>query len=305
MLRILSLDGGGVHVLAQAILLKRIFERFPGFYEQIDVFAGTSAGGLLALALAQRGPLALELFCPETIIKIFKRRYSLGMIPGEGITSAKYSNQELIAFLDKQFQEATVQNCPKKIFIPAFKLSGILDGQPSGRWHPEFFTNIQSQQSAETTLLRDVGVRTAAAPTYFPIYQNYSDGGIFCNNPVASALVHCLDRELCQRENCVALSLSGGCQAQEITQVSGDWGLYQWMSYLVSMLIDSNVYMANDTCRSLLDDNYHRFQLKLPEDVPLDGTDQLGTLIDAAENINLDPLFEWISSKWNQTFLVQ
>lgn len=296
MSRILSLDGGGCHCLAQAILLRRIFEKFPDFYNQIDLFTGTSAGGLLALALADKGPAALALFCPETLMKIFKRRWTMGMIPSEGLTSSKYGNIELKTFLDEQFGNKTLEECEQFVFIPAFKLSNSENSQ--GRWHPEFFTNYYGSSNSQT-LMRDVGLRTSAAPTYFPIYQNYSDGGIFANNPASCALVHCASQTKIDPDEYRVLSLSGGCQAQAITEVDGDWGLYQWVSSLVSMLIDANVYVSNDVCRQLIGDNYHRYQLPLPEDVALDGINQLEILIQAAESANLDKLFEWISTKWN------
>lgn len=297
MSRILSLDGGGVHVIGQAILLRRIFEKFPDFYDQIDLFAGTSAGGLLALALADKGPEALALFCPETIMKIFKRRWTMGVIPGEGLTGAKYSNSALIEFLDEQFGNKTLKDCDQFVFVPAFKLSNS-NNPKSGRWHPEFFTNYYGTCNSET-LIRDVGVRTAAAPTYFPIYQNYADGGISNNNPASSALVHCQSQTKIDPDEYRVLSLSGGSQSESIAQSDADWGLYQWASSLVSMLIDSNMEVSNDVCRRLLGSNYHRYQLALNENVPLDGVNQLEVLIQAAENANLDGLFEWIAQRWH------
>jgi len=33
-------------------------------------------------------------------------------------------------------------------------------------------------------------MRTAAAPTYFPSYQSYVDGGMFAHDPASSALVN-------------------------------------------------------------------------------------------------------------------
>ncbi len=49
---ILSMDGGGIRGLITAILLERLEQARPGFLAMIDLFAGTSTGGLLALGLA-------------------------------------------------------------------------------------------------------------------------------------------------------------------------------------------------------------------------------------------------------------
>jgi patatin-like phospholipase/acyl hydrolase len=50
--RILSLDGGGIRGVLTASLLERLEEKQPGFLTMVDLFAGTSTGGILALALA-------------------------------------------------------------------------------------------------------------------------------------------------------------------------------------------------------------------------------------------------------------
>ncbi|MEJ2299862.1 MAG: patatin-like phospholipase family protein, partial [Anaerolineales bacterium] len=50
--RILSMDGGGIRGLITVILLERLESAHPGFLEKIDLLAGTSTGGILALAVA-------------------------------------------------------------------------------------------------------------------------------------------------------------------------------------------------------------------------------------------------------------
>src|SRR5438270_13739741 len=49
---ILALDGGGIRGLLTTILLERLEAAVPGFLSHIDLFAGTSTGGILALGLA-------------------------------------------------------------------------------------------------------------------------------------------------------------------------------------------------------------------------------------------------------------
>lgn len=50
--RILSLDGGGVRGVVTTIILERIMKEHPQFLNDVDMIAGTSAGGILALLLA-------------------------------------------------------------------------------------------------------------------------------------------------------------------------------------------------------------------------------------------------------------
>ena len=51
--RILSFDGGGVRGILPLVLLSHIQAKIPDFISQTNLFAGTSVGGLNALALAQ------------------------------------------------------------------------------------------------------------------------------------------------------------------------------------------------------------------------------------------------------------
>jgi len=52
--RILSIDGGGIRGLVAVVMLQRIAAEpgVEGFLDSIDLVAGTSTGGLLALGIA-------------------------------------------------------------------------------------------------------------------------------------------------------------------------------------------------------------------------------------------------------------
>ncbi len=52
--RILTLDGGGIRRIVTAIIIERLNseEGLTGWLDSVDLIAGTSTGGLLALALA-------------------------------------------------------------------------------------------------------------------------------------------------------------------------------------------------------------------------------------------------------------
>ena len=52
--RILSLDGGGIRGIITILLMERLLERQPDWLERVDLFAGTSTGGILSLGLAWR-----------------------------------------------------------------------------------------------------------------------------------------------------------------------------------------------------------------------------------------------------------
>ena len=50
--RILSIDGGGIRGLFTCVVLQRLEEEVPGWLDRVDLIAGTSTGGIMALGLA-------------------------------------------------------------------------------------------------------------------------------------------------------------------------------------------------------------------------------------------------------------
>ncbi len=295
--RILSLDGGGIKVGAQVVMLARIFGEFPELFNQIDVFAGTSAGALLALALAKNGPEGLLIFTPQTIVDMFQRSYSYKVFPSYGLTASEYSNRALDAFLTKEFAEQTISDLPRKVFVPAFKLSSPPKDLASapGPWHPESFSNIGDKE--DKTLIKDVALRTTAAPTFFPIYQNYTDGGVTANSPAAFTVTHCKKNGY-SLDGMRVLSLSGGMQNVSITEENAKWGVSSWASYIVDMLIDGNMFVSDMMCKELLGNRYFRYELPFGGSVSLDGTEQLAALMEAAKTVDLSPIYEWIRKEW-------
>ena len=62
-------------------------------------------------------------------------------------------------------------------------------------WKPKFFHNFRGHDSDENELVVDVGIRTCVAPTYFPIYQGFIDGGGVAGNPSVCAIAHAINPE--------------------------------------------------------------------------------------------------------------
>ena len=50
---ILTFDGGGIRGVYTAVLLRRLSQQVPGFLDRAQLLAGTSTGGILALAIAK------------------------------------------------------------------------------------------------------------------------------------------------------------------------------------------------------------------------------------------------------------
>lgn len=85
------------------------------------------------------------------------------------------------------------------VLVPAFQLDNMDPKAPSAdtvtstnrRWIPRFFHNLNNSESLDEKVV-DIALRSSAAPTYFPIYQGFVDGGVFANNPALCAITTAL-----------------------------------------------------------------------------------------------------------------
>jgi len=177
--QILSLSGGGYRGLFTAKILAD-FEQHLGapIATRFDLLAGTSIGGILALALSLEIPAErmVRLF-EQHGREIFRPRWSL-----RGILRAPYTQSALRELLaaEELFGERTLQTCRHPVLVPAINYSTgspVLFKTPH---HPDLVRDWRYR-------LTDVALATSAAPGYFPRHAfehcQYIDGGLFANAP--------------------------------------------------------------------------------------------------------------------------
>ena len=136
-------------------------------------------------------------------------------------------------------------------------------------------------------------MRSSAAPLYFPIYQNYIDGGVVANNPSVCALSQVLDSKtpLAESKSVVVLSLGTGDNPECITSKEGDWGLWQWKLQLIDILTSAASGLADYQCHQLLNERYCRLNPDLIEAIGLDDVGRINDLIAIADQAVQGPLF--------------
>ncbi|MCG8986228.1 patatin-like phospholipase family protein [Delftia acidovorans] len=151
--------------------------------ERFDLIAGTSIGGILALAVAMEIPAEhmVNLF-ERHGNEIFKRRFSLW-----GIVRAPYSPEPLKQLLGapELFGDQALGSCKHPVIVPAINYS---TGQPQLFKTPHHETFRRDHQLR----LVDIAMATSAAPAYFPRHtfnnNQYVDGGLYANAPGLLAL---------------------------------------------------------------------------------------------------------------------
>lgn len=229
--RILSIDGGGICGILPASVLAELETRYlqgQAIGDYFDMIAGTSTGGIIALALSRGISASVirdmyverggHIFPPATgIARVWRRVRRLQRYPYE----RKPLQDELLRiFGDTAFGEAQTRLC-----IPAF------EGRHGEPWiyktphHPDY--NRDRHASMVT-----VGLATAAAPTFFEALPNNGyvmiDGGLWANNPVMNALVDALTCFEIERRQVRILSLGCGETSFEVSDVKARGGLLHW-----------------------------------------------------------------------------
>ena len=295
--RILSLDGGGVRGVLTAVLLDRLVKKFPDLLDKVDLFAGTSTGAILALGLAY----GLK---PGDLIDFYQKRaqsiFADEWFDMGGITRAKYDNQKLRAVFEKIFGEATLGDLKKRVLVPTFDLDNKGEKKQPRMWKPKFFHNFPGTDSDRKERVTDVLMRTTAAPTYFPSFHGYIDGGMVANNPSMAALAQALDSSTGKQvlRNIRLLSLGTGFNPTYLQGDRLDWGLEQWAPKMVSLMMDGMMSVADFQCERMLGARYQRVSLVFAQVVRLDDAKKIRFMVDLAQKFDLAETIEWMDKTW-------
>lgn len=295
---ILSLDGGGIRGVLTAKLLERLEMAHPGFLSKVDLFAGTSTGGILALGLAAGlTPREIGRLYEESGAKVFADWIWDDIRDLGKLTGADYSNEPLKQAILELIGEITLGDLQKRVFVSSFDLDN--EPQKPGAlriWKAKFFHNFPGESSDADQKVVDVALRTSAAPTFFPIYQGYIDGGVVANNPSMCALAQALHPETGGQKlrRVTLLSIGTGINPRFLPQENADWGLAQWAPHLISLMIEGNVGLAHYQCQQILGKRYLRINPILPKPIGLEQVDQIPLLKEVAEKENLDGAIRWL-----------
>ncbi|XP_053930235.1 85/88 kDa calcium-independent phospholipase A2 isoform X7 [Cuculus canorus] len=186
---LLCLDGGGIRGLVLIQLLLAI-EKAAGrpIREIFDWIAGTSTGGILALAIVH-GKSMDYMRCLYFRMKDMVFR-----------GSRPYESEPLDEFLKKEFGENTKMTDVQK---PKVMVTGTLCDRQPAELHlfrnypvPETKTSTEYKTSAsfkpltqpEDQLVWRAARCSGAAPTYFRPIGRFLDGGLLANNPTLDAM---------------------------------------------------------------------------------------------------------------------
>jgi patatin-like phospholipase/acyl hydrolase len=305
--RILSIDGGGIRGIVTTVLMQRLKSTpgLEGFLDNVDLVAGTSTGGLLALGIA-RG-LGLEeirdLYVNDGP-EIFDDSWLDDLLDLGKLRGADYKTAPMRRVFKRVLgEETTLGQLHTRVLITAFDMDNEEEDESRRSWKPKLFHNFPGDGNDRHELAYKVGMYTAAAPTYFPSVDGYIDGGVFANNPAMCALAQTQDkryRPTPALDDVKLLSLGTGTSLFYIRGKTLDWGYAQWIKPLISLMLDGISGIADYQCHQMLRDRYHRLAPVFPPDVsiPMDGVKKIPYMIRFAEGLDLRPTIRWMRRHW-------
>ena len=303
--RILSLDGGGVRGIIQAIVLERLSEKLPGWRDDVDLIAGTSSGGLLALSLAHGlEPREIREFYVKKGPRVFDDSWLDNLLDLGKTVGAQYDAKNLVRELRSIFGETTLGELRKRVLVTAFDLDNESVDPAERRWKPKLFHNFPGRENDRRELAYKVGVYACAAPTYFASVDGYIDGGVYANNPSMCALAQSQDSRYIKppprMKNVVLLSLGTGMSLKYIRGKALDWGYAQWARPIIEIMMDGVSGIADYECEKILKKNYHRFAPAFPPGtvIPMDAASRIPELVAFAEGLELRGIIRWVEEKW-------
>lgn len=253
---VLALSGGGYRGLYSAAILRQLEEALGApLARHFDLICGTSAGGLLALGLADELPAAsLQALFEENGTKIFDSRTGLRKLVGFW-TRAKHSADGLTQVLQSTFGDTTIGDLKHRVLIPAVNYSTGKGQFFKTPHHPSF------ELDHRLTLV-DAALATSAAPTYFPIARNprgtFVDGGLVGNAPGLFGL-HEIRTFFPSGEHAKVRVLSIGTMTNGATMPGGaslDRGISQWGDSLFSLVISAQESSVDYMLRHILKQDY-------------------------------------------------
>jgi len=281
MIKILSIDGGGIRGIIPAILLAEIEKRTGKPISKLfDLIAGTSTGGILALGLVKPNTTSSPQYSAERLValyekegsKIFSRTFLHKVLSIDSLISEKYTSEGIEFILKKYFDDTPISKALTDVIITSYETEG------RSAW---FFKSrdIKSQKKGnQDFLMWKVARATSAAPTYFEPAKihdklnnksfSFIDGGVFASNPSMCAYVE--GKSIYSKdEDFLVLSLGTGERSTPLLYNDlKNWGLVNWAQPLLGVVFDGINDTVDYQLRQLLPskngfNRYYRFQTRL------------------------------------------
>jgi len=289
MTKILSIDGGGIRGIIPGTILKYIETQIQQktnnpdarIADYFDLIAGTSTGGILALALLCPGENNRPKYSASQAVDFYTTR-------GEEIFSVSTWDKikNLGGLLDERFPSESLERVFKDYF-DGINLSDLVKPCLITAYDIEnreeiFFNKANAHEKSRDFKVIDIARATSAAPTYFEAARIGNidgtkhpmiDGGVFANNPAMCALVEATKFKPVPRlDEIFVLSLGTGHDVKNEEKLTfdkiKDWGMGSWVKPLIDILMTANSHTVHYQLKKIFQNTgqtkrYFRMQTEL------------------------------------------
>lgn len=288
LIKLLSLDGGGIRGLVTAVILSSLEEKLNEQYlkkfkqaperpiriaQVFDMLAGTSTGGILGCLLLIPDPAVphYPLYSANEAIDLYLKKggqiftkSTPGRMPlGSTFFGAKYTNRQIETLLEEYFKNMRMSELLRPCLITSYDIE---------KRRAVFFSQHDAKEKGKMYdfLVKDVARSTSAAPTYFPpgraaseaslIYHTI-DGGLFANNPTMCAVIESMKlfrneetEDLLNPGQLFVLSIgTGTVQKQYKYDKAQGWGTVNWISPIIDIMMSAVSETVDYQLRKLYD----------------------------------------------------
>lgn len=287
MMRILSIDGGGIRGILPGMILVELEKKLQAISgkpeariaDYFDLVAGTSTGAILCAAYVCPGAKRKPKFTAQEAVNFYledgddifdvglwKTISSLG-----GAADEKYSAKELERVLNTAFGDIKLSELLRPTCFVAYDVSNRL---------PIIFKQHSAVAKNRDFLVRDVLRGTSAAPTYFEAARIYSlppvpekfvlvDGGVAANDPALCAYSEAIKfSNVAGIKDMIIVSLGTGkkLQGYSYSEIK-DWGPFGWAKPVIDIALEGGpqmtAYYLQQIASTVTNSKYYRIQPEL------------------------------------------
>ncbi|KAK3355191.1 phospholipase, patatin family protein, partial [Neurospora tetraspora] len=287
-LRLLSLDGGGVHGLSSLLILQRLMmeaaedhNKPPKPCDYFDMIGGTSTGGLIAIMLGRLRMTIEDCISAYCMLadKVFEKKSHRVTLNGK--VQGRFSAAQLEKVVKKVIVEQNLNqdelfkdpadSC--KVFVCATSKDVhqsivCFTTYPSRRLVPHLYNSTTIWQACRAT---------SAATSFFdpiaigPIGKEFVDGALGLNNPVSMLWTQAQDLWGDQLEKRLACLVSIGTGVPPLTPVGNDSvGIYRTLKAIATETGQTANDFQNNHRTLDTEGHYYRFNAHGMESIRLE-----------------------------------
>jgi uncharacterized protein len=262
--QILALDGGGVKALFTAHVLARLEDDLGVcIRDGFDLIAGTSAGGIIALALGSGlRPADIVQHYQQLAATVFpanRRRW--WRLPAR-LRRPTYPQQPLRDALHQVFGDRRLGDSDRRLVIPAWDVQ-------CGQVHL-FKTPHHPRLTRDWKIaMVDVALATTAAPTFLPAARvdghRLVDGGTWANNPSVVAITETISLLGVPLNAIRVLNIGTTDEVTNHPKKLDNGGLLTWARHAAQFVLAASSRGAQGIAEHLVSrDRYSRFDVQVP-----------------------------------------